>query len=91
MKVTSYTVQNVDLDAGVGELVITFENGVVDVSNFSIYSLVGAADATEGEIKAALDSMVYNRIFALYPPIPPKPLELVNMQGKTYNYNGVMP
>ena len=79
-----YTVHWVDLEAGYLTVKIFLPDETFILVNWEICSLTASSEATELELKHALDQLVAGKVQQLFPPAPPTPVSLLNMVGGAY-------
>lgn len=82
---TTYIVHSVDLDAGYLTVKIFLPDETTVLVNWEIASVVSSSDATELELKNALDQLVSAKVLQLFPPPPPTPVALLSMMGGVYD------
>lgn len=80
-----YTVHWVDLEAGYLTVKIFLPDETFILVNWEICSLTGSSEATELELKHALDQLVISKVQQLFPPAPPTPVALLSMMGGVYD------
>lgn len=84
----TYTVNEVDLDAGYISVHIAYPDESEETINFEMKSVVSMDEATELMVKYALDQLVQARYAAMFPPPPPRPESAVALVGQTYTVEG---
>jgi hypothetical protein len=84
----TYTVVEVDLDAGYIAVNIVYPDGTSEDINYPMNSIVASDEAPEAAVKAALDQLVQARYAFMFPPPPPRPESANGLVGQTYTVEG---
>uniref|UniRef100_A0AAU6W3F0 Uncharacterized protein n=1 Tax=Pseudomonas phage Cygsa01 TaxID=3138529 RepID=A0AAU6W3F0_9VIRU len=84
----TYTVSEVDLEAGYIAVHIVYPDETNEDVNFKMSQVISSDDAPETAIKAALDQLVQARYTQQFPPPPPRPESATALVGQTYTVEG---
>ncbi len=86
---TTYVVKQVDLDIGFVVVEVHLpDNTEVDVT-LDITSVAASSEATEAELRHALNQLVDQYVLSLIPPERPRPTALSSMVGLVFDSSGV--
>jgi hypothetical protein len=80
----SFTITEVDLDAGYVVVSTGFPDGTNGTLTIDIVSAATAEDNTELELANNLRQVIASHISILFPPPSPRPALLLEMVGRTY-------
>lgn len=83
--VTNYRIIEVDIENGYIKLDITYFDDTEETVCFHLSQIVTSDDATEIQIKCALDQMVQQRAQSLIPAPTPAPKAALNLLGKSFS------